>query len=170
MASRARLGASFPLGRKKVFLPTMTMALLRATPSPFIAKFRVPLDCNKFDVRDYLLHMYGLRSVRVMTQINLQPLRRAQQMLHGTPESKLPPGRWVRPKSLKTALVELEEPFIYPPAPSDPEAYGKHLFDARQASGFDVSPAFKTTSGRGQWMKNNQRALARWSKKETSKA
>ncbi|BFZ54228.1 mitochondrial 54S ribosomal protein YmL41 [Savitreella phatthalungensis] len=122
MSSVARAAAPFKMGSKKVWLPESVFTLLRGSkdaPLPANrAKFRVPLNMNKFDVRDYLYNLYGLVTTDVRTQIHLTPLQRgtnAQRRKNLHLKKTLP---WHRPISKKTAIVTMKEPFVYPNPPT----------------------------------------------------
>jgi len=94
---------------------------VRNKRSPYLAKFRIPLYFTKFDVRDYLLHIYGLEAVRVNTGVQQgRPFR-------NTMKSQGMPGRWYMSSTEKYAFVEMKEPFVYPDPPSVDERgdYGR---------------------------------------------
>lgn len=54
----------FKVGGNKVYFPKARIILLRpnAKHTPYQAKFIVPKSFNKLDLRDYLYHIYGLKS------------------------------------------------------------------------------------------------------------
>ncbi|KAJ5152379.1 54S ribosomal protein [Penicillium capsulatum] len=112
--------------RKQVFLPEFTIALVR-TPflSPRYAQFRVPLNFNKLDLRDYLQNVYGVGVVSVRSYIEQQPITRITR-----------DGRnfaaWRRPQSLKRMTVELREPFVWPESPTDLSKWEKDSWDASE--------------------------------------
>ncbi|KAF2084436.1 hypothetical protein K490DRAFT_49113, partial [Saccharata proteae CBS 121410] len=85
---------------------------------PTFAKFKVPLNLNKFDMRDYLFHAYGVRSVGVRSYIRQSKLR------FGKPDQlDVEPKGWFRPMSTKYMFVELEQPFVWPEEPKDYTEY-----------------------------------------------
>ncbi|KAF1965510.1 hypothetical protein BU23DRAFT_545830 [Bimuria novae-zelandiae CBS 107.79] len=102
-------------GSKQVFLPKFTIALIR-TPrlSPYHAKFRVPLNFSKFDLRDYLFHAYNVRVHSVRSLVKQLPVR----------DTTAQPRHWFRPESEKYMTVELERPFVWPEDPSDWTPWG----------------------------------------------
>jgi large subunit ribosomal protein L23 len=143
----------------------------------------VPLAFNKLDIRDYLLHAYGVRSVSVRSHVAQRPPRISSFT-----------GRIGRPPPIKYMTVELERPFVWPAAPDAEEAKQWHSDalqrrvqlekefqarrDAYQRKGDIQSPAHARVSedrrllaaqaeallaGRVQW--DNQRELdPRWKK------
>ncbi|CAI7627315.1 unnamed protein product [Penicillium pancosmium] len=124
-----KLGSSsfLPLNqRKQVFLPEFTIALVR-TPflSPRYAQFRVPLNFNKLDLRDYLERVYGVGVVSVRSYIEQQPITRIDRDQRNF-------GAWRRPQSIKRMTVELREPFIWPEEPTDFTRWEKESWDATE--------------------------------------
>lgn len=93
------------------------IALVR-TPflSPRYAQFRVPLNFNKLDMRDYLERVYGVGVVSVRSYVQLQPITRITRDGRNF-------GAWRRPKSEKRMTVELREPFVWPEEPKDLSKY-----------------------------------------------
>lgn len=118
----ARAAAPFRQGSKSVYLPTSIFTLVRGGGgggrlSPNQALFRVPLNVNKFDVRDYLYGLYGLVTTDVRVMVQQSPLRagtpsQRRRGLHMT--RKLP---LFRPQSTKRAIVTMDRPFTYPDPP-----------------------------------------------------
>ncbi|RPB04260.1 hypothetical protein L873DRAFT_1759560 [Choiromyces venosus 120613-1] len=104
-----------PLGTKKVFLPNFTLALVR-TPHlpPNYVQFIVPLNINKLDLKDYLLHAYNVEVLSVRSFIQQQNIQRAKNK-----DLNRPKIEWYRPRAIKKMTVELKEPFVYPPEPED---------------------------------------------------
>lgn len=98
---------------KPVYLPQFRIALVR-TPNltPRYAQFRVPLSFNKFDLRSYLWHLYGVGVLGIRSYVQAQPITRISRDGKGF-------GPWRRPKSQKRMTVELKEPFVYPEEPKD---------------------------------------------------
>ena len=75
MASRAT--APFRQGTKSVYLPTSIFTLVRGSGNlaPNQALFHVPLNVNKFDIRDYLFGLYGLVTTDVRVMVQQSPLQ-----------------------------------------------------------------------------------------------
>ncbi|KAI0888946.1 uncharacterized protein GGS22DRAFT_65272 [Annulohypoxylon maeteangense] len=100
---------TFPIGKKQVFLPKFSIALLRrGAQRPNFATFKVPLRFNKFDLRDYLLHVYNVAALNVRS--HLKP-RQAVKKRN---------GHVVRPLPAKIMTIEMEKPFVWPERPADP--------------------------------------------------
>jgi hypothetical protein len=97
--------------------PQFRIALVR-TPNltPRYAQFRVPLSFNKFDLRSYLWHLYGVGVLGIRSYVQAQPITRISRDGKGF-------GPWRRPKSQKRMTVELKEPFVYPEEPKDLTPY-----------------------------------------------
>jgi large subunit ribosomal protein L23 len=84
-------------------------------PASF-AKFIVPLNMNKLDLRDYLYHAYNVRVVSVRSYID------QQKVTQGKPNApKMTIKRWFRPRAIKKMTVELESPFVWPEMPTKDE-------------------------------------------------
>ncbi|EPS32559.1 hypothetical protein PDE_07519 [Penicillium oxalicum 114-2] len=115
-----------PSQRKQVFLPEFVIALAR-TPflSPRYAQFRVPLNFNKLDLRDYLQNAYNVGVVSVRSYIEQQPITRMTRDGRNI-------GAWRRPKAQKRMTVELREPFVYPEEPKDLSPWEKESWDASE--------------------------------------
>lgn len=93
--------------------PSHVIAFVRpkeGVPAKF-ATFKVPLQFNKLDLRDYLYHAYnvGVRSVRSFV-IQKRPERRGRDGVS---------GQWYRPRAEKMMTAELEQPFVWPAEPKD---------------------------------------------------
>ncbi|KAG9657559.1 hypothetical protein KCU64_g5118, partial [Aureobasidium melanogenum] len=117
MSAQAAMKAPFRLGMKEVYLPNFTVALVQ-TPRmpPSFAKFIVPLNMNKLDLRDYLYHAYDVRVVSVRSYIE------QQKVTQGKPNApKMQTKRWFRPRAIKKMTVELEKPFVFPELPTKDE-------------------------------------------------
>ncbi|CAG7946199.1 unnamed protein product [Penicillium nalgiovense] len=108
---------------KPVYLPQFRIALVR-TPNltPRYAQFRVPLNFNKFDLRSYLWHLYGVGTLSIRSYVQAQPITRISRDGKGF-------GPWRRPKSQKRMTVELKEPFVYPEEPKDLTPYVTPTFN-----------------------------------------
>ncbi|KAF2833241.1 mitochondrial ribosomal protein subunit L23 [Ophiobolus disseminans] len=102
-------------GSKKIYLPKFTIAFLR-TPrlSPYQARFLVPLDFSKYDLRDYLYHAYNVKCFNIRSYVKQMPVRDTREQ----------PRHWFRPESKKYMTVEMEQPFVWPEIP-DLEPWGK---------------------------------------------
>lgn len=101
----------------RLISPEFRVALVR-TPNltPRYAQFRVPLNFNKFDLRSYLWHLYGVGTLSIRSYVQAQPITRISRDNKGF-------GPWRRPKSQKRMTVELKEPFVYPQEPKDLTPY-----------------------------------------------
>jgi len=97
------------------FSPKFTVALLR-TPnlSPYHARFLVPLDFSKYDLRDYLYHAYNVKCFNIRSYVKQMPVRDTREQ----------PRHWFREDSKKYMTVELEQPFVWPEVP-DLEPWGQ---------------------------------------------
>jgi large subunit ribosomal protein L23 len=95
----------FRVGGKEVYFPQAKITLLRpsAKHTPYQAKFIVPRNFNKLDLRDYLFHVYGLRALNVTTQLLWSRWEREQP---GRPRYRTP--------QIKKMTIEMEDPFIWP--------------------------------------------------------
>lgn len=107
-----------------IYRPEFVIALVR---TPFLssryAQFRVPLNFNKLDLRDYLQNLYGVGVVSVRSYIEQQPITRITRDGRNI-------GQWRRPLAQKRMTVELREPFAYPEQPKDlsPYVFPHYLF------------------------------------------
>lgn len=101
----------------------ITMIRPKKHQAPNLATFHVPLTFNKLDMRDYLFHVYNVRTTGMRSYIN----QKAPQRKGGHR------GRWYRPQSVKFMIAELERPFVWPDPPAE---------DAREAFDYGV---FKET-------------------------
>ncbi|KAJ5690290.1 54S ribosomal protein [Penicillium macrosclerotiorum] len=115
-----------PSERKQVFLPEFVISLVR-TPflTPRYAQFRVPLNFNKLDMRDYLENLYGVGVVSVRSYIEQQPITRIARDGRSL-------GPWRRPQAQKRMTVELREPFIFPEEPTDLSPWEKESWDTSE--------------------------------------
>lgn len=93
----------FLLGGKEVYFPWAPVTLLRpsARMTPFQAQFQVPKTFNKLDFRDYLWNLYGLRALRITTQISWSQWARSRGPRFRTPQKK-------------KMIIDMEKPFIWP--------------------------------------------------------
>ncbi|KAF3000324.1 hypothetical protein E8E13_009285 [Curvularia kusanoi] len=102
-------------GSKKIYLPKFTVAMVRAPGlSPYHARFLVPLDFSKYDLRDYLYHAYNVKCFNIRSYVKQMPIR----------DSTAAPRQWFRPESKKYMTVEMEQPFVWPELPEDTEPWG----------------------------------------------
>lgn len=94
--------------------PNFTVTFIRTPRMPAsFAKFIVPLNMNKLDLRDYLYHAYNVRVVSVRSYIE------QQKVTQGKPNApKMQIKRWFRPRAIKKMTVELESPFVWPSTPT----------------------------------------------------
>jgi large subunit ribosomal protein L23 len=94
--------------------PKFTVALVR-TPrlSPYHARFLVPLDFSKYDLRDYLYHAYSVKAFNIRSYVKQMPVR----------DTPAQPRHWFRPESKKYMTIEMEQPFVWPETP-DLEPWG----------------------------------------------
>ncbi|KAH8731185.1 mitochondrial ribosomal protein subunit L23 [Phaeosphaeriaceae sp. PMI808] len=102
-------------GSKKIYLPKFTVALIK-TPdlSPYHARFLVPLDFSKYDLRDYLFHAYNVKCYNIRSFVKQMPIR----------DTAAQPRHFFRPESKKYMTVEMELPFVWPEQP-DLTPWGK---------------------------------------------
>ncbi|KAJ5313496.1 dicer-like protein 1 [Penicillium atrosanguineum] len=89
------------------------------------AQFRVPLNFNKLDMRDYLERAYGVGVVSVRSYVQLQPITRI------TKDGRQL-GAWRRPKSEKRMTVELRDPFVWPEEPTDLSKWEKESWNSQE--------------------------------------
>lgn len=110
--------------------PKFTIALLR-TPhlSPYEAKFRVPLNFSKFDLRDYLFHCYNVRTVSIRSYIKQQPVRGHRDG----------PREMIREEAEKFMTIEMDRPFVWPEEPENMTPWGEKeepdVFEIKQERG-----------------------------------
>ncbi|OCK86407.1 hypothetical protein K432DRAFT_376726 [Lepidopterella palustris CBS 459.81] len=117
-------GRVIRFGRKELYLPRAVIALTH-TPwlPPTQAKFVVPLSFNKLDLRDYLYHVYGVKTMNIRTYIQQQKVQEGKK-------GELLPGarQWHRPRAIKKMTVEMETPFVWPAQPENWDAWSKDIF------------------------------------------
>ncbi|KAJ9648065.1 mitochondrial 54S ribosomal protein YmL41 [Coniosporium tulheliwenetii] len=83
-------------------------------PPPTFAKFMVPLNLNKLDLRDYLYNAYGVKVLSVRSFVAQSPVRQDK------PDAERPkPRKWYRERAKKFMVAELERPFVWPDVPED---------------------------------------------------
>ncbi|KAF2002945.1 hypothetical protein P154DRAFT_461974 [Amniculicola lignicola CBS 123094] len=103
-------------GNKQIALPKFTLALIRTRHlSPYHARFQVPLNFTKYDIRDYLFHAYDIRCSNIRSFIKYSPVRDVHQAPH----------QFFRDADRKYMTVEMDKPFVWPEAPEDWSPWGK---------------------------------------------
>ncbi|QDS74153.1 hypothetical protein FKW77_001461 [Venturia effusa] len=109
----------FPVGHRHIYLPNFTLTFVRSPAlPPTFAKFIVPLNLNKLDIRDYLFHAYNVRVLKVRSFITQSKVQTNEK------------GQKYRKKSKKTMTVEMTEPFFWPEEPEDFEPWDKETSEA----------------------------------------
>lgn len=117
----------FRVGEKQVYFPKARVCLLRpnAKHTPYQAKFLVPRNFNKMDLRDYLWHVYGLRALNVTVQL-----------LHAKFTRGMDDHARYRAPQYKKMTIDMEEPFIWPKMPAElAETARKFREDQTEAMG-----------------------------------
>ncbi|BFZ59703.1 mitochondrial 54S ribosomal protein YmL41 [Saitoella coloradoensis] len=128
MASKGVAKIPFRLGDKKIYFPQHVFTLIRSPKiRPDQAAFRVPLNVNKFDVRDYLWNIYGLRTYAVKSMIYVGKIYRAKAF--NPTKGRWQALDWRRHSSQKKVIVDMDRPFVYPAAPDNLSPYNKYLHD-----------------------------------------
>ncbi|KAB8342932.1 hypothetical protein FH972_022529 [Carpinus fangiana] len=108
-------GTYFPVGQKKIHLPSFTITFNRTPNLPAKwANFTVPLSFNKLDIRDYLWHLYGVRILSVRSYVVPSAITSKPSPLPGK-------RRTYRPLNKKRMTVELARPFVWPDVPNKKE-------------------------------------------------
>ncbi|TID21252.1 hypothetical protein E2P81_ATG04539 [Venturia nashicola] len=109
----------FTKGHQEIYLPNFTVTFVRSPAlPPNFAKFIVPLNLNKFDIRDYLFHAYNVRVLKVRSFITQSKVETNEK------------GQKYRKRATKTMTVEMTEPFVWPKEPEDFELWSKDTHDA----------------------------------------
>ena len=110
----------FRVGEKKIYFPKGRICLLRpnAKHTPYQAKFLVPRNFNKMDLRDYLWHVYGLRALNVTVQL-----------LHAKFQRGPDDHARYRGPQYKKMTIDMEEPFIWPELPQSVVENANKTFD-----------------------------------------
>lgn len=103
-----------------IYSPKFTIALTR-TPSlsPYHARFLVPLNFSKYDLRDYLFHAYRIKCHNIRSYVKQMPVR----------ETEDKPRHFFREESKKYMTVEMETPFVWPAEPEDWTPWGKEDYE-----------------------------------------
>jgi large subunit ribosomal protein L23 len=123
--------APLMIERLRFYRPKFTVALVRTpTLPPYHARFLVPLDFSKYDLRDYLYHAYNVKCFNVRSYVKQMPVRDTREQ----------PRHWFRPESKKYMTVEMEQPFVWPEMPESLEPWGqkerqKEVDDATKVNG-----------------------------------
>ncbi|KAK3353066.1 hypothetical protein B0T25DRAFT_590766 [Lasiosphaeria hispida] len=104
-AAKAAVKALRPIGGKQIFLPEHIIKMVRPKDNqpPNLATFSVPLTFNKFDIRDYLFHVYNVEVTAVRSFVNQRRLQKKFR-IHA----------WYRPQAGKMMIAELVKPFVWP--------------------------------------------------------
>ncbi|KAI1365076.1 hypothetical protein F5Y08DRAFT_305228 [Xylaria arbuscula] len=123
---------TFRTGNKQVFLPAHGITFLHSKhENPNFAKFKVPLRFNKFDLRDYLLHVYNTRVLAVRSQVYNRPWQRERFSTK-------------RPGPIKTMTVQLAQPFVFPSKPADEKPWTNASVDGMKKDQEDNMKHTKT--------------------------
>jgi len=97
--------------------PNFSLTFLRTPELPArFAKFIVPLDMTKLDLRDFLYHCYNVRALSVRSYVYQRPVEMYEHGLRPNPKKQ-----WTRRKALKYMIIEMDEPFVWPEPPSEGE-------------------------------------------------
>lgn len=92
---------------QQVYLPNIVFRLVRNGPNeagnPYIATFRVPPQLTKPDIVSYLAQIYGLKATSISTVIQMGEIKRRTGF-----------NAKSRKKTIKKAIVGMEEPFWFP--------------------------------------------------------
>lgn len=123
----------FRVGEKPVYFPKARVCLLRpnARHTPYQAKFLVPRNFNKMDLRDYLWNVYGLRALNVTVQL-----------LHARFTRGMDDHARYRGPQYKKMTIDMEEPFVWPELP-------KHIVDGARQFKLDQIEIMETLHGVG---------------------
>jgi large subunit ribosomal protein L23 len=140
--------------------------------SPYFARFKVPIDFSKLDMRDYLFHAYNVRAVSIRSAIKQQPLQLLDIKMRRIYE---------RPPSEKYMTVEMTQPFVWPAEPEDlspwnPESYKESEEQQKlrqehpEAVAKDRARQFRATRTQARDMLlGKEVGLSAWEKKRTHK-
>jgi len=102
---------NFMVGLKKVYLPNFVVTLRRNPRlEPYHALFDVPLNFSKLDLKDYLWHLYSVKTLSIRSQVLAGKLRRKYKVK----DQPARVGPVVRTKQRKKMIVQLAKPFTYP--------------------------------------------------------
>ncbi|KAJ1679285.1 mitochondrial 54S ribosomal protein YmL41 [Spiromyces aspiralis] len=124
-------------GTKKIYFPNLVFKIIRSEGlGPNQAAFHVPLHVNKFDIRDYLSHLYNVTVTDVRTAI-----------LPGKPTTDRRTAQKTRSPRIKKAIVTTVEEFTYPPPPDVDKDFGgkESLYESlrrrNKLKGFRIRPS-----------------------------
>ncbi|KAF2746487.1 hypothetical protein M011DRAFT_468591 [Sporormia fimetaria CBS 119925] len=111
-------------GEKKIYLPRFKVVLIR-TPhlSPYHAKFRVPINFTKFDLRDYLYNGYQVRAHSIRSYIKKGTVQNNNQIMHHMLHRQTT-SFWYRTEHEKYMTIEMDQPFEWPKEPEDLTPWG----------------------------------------------
>lgn len=86
--------------------------------SPYYAKFEVPLNWGKMDLRDYLYNAYNVEALRVRSHVYQEPVKR----MRAGADPRKPQIYYGRPQSKKYMTIFMRDPFVWPKEPENFEA------------------------------------------------
>ncbi|OAL50661.1 hypothetical protein IQ07DRAFT_621385 [Pyrenochaeta sp. DS3sAY3a] len=138
-------------GSKKIYLPKFTVALVR-TPglSPYHARFLVPLDFSKYDLRDYLYHAYNVRCFNIRSYVKQMPVRDTREQ----------PRHFFRPDSKKYMTVEMEQPFVWPEVESlEPWSQKERKEEVDRATETNAVPTAEEVRSHARTVRNRVKKL-----------
>lgn len=100
----------------KIYFPSFTMAMLRSEKlKPNQVAFKVVPRVNKYDIKQYLEKIYGVKVNNIMVF----------NFLGYTKRSPRTPWRKIKTPAWKKAIVEIDEPFQFP----EYESHWKYQFE-----------------------------------------
>jgi large subunit ribosomal protein L23 len=92
-----------------------------------MAKFLVPLDLNKLDLKDYLYHAYNIPVLAVRSYITQQKIRQGKMS-----DKWFKQRQWSRPRAIKHMIVEMKDPFVWPEETRDLQEWDQKSFKGAQ--------------------------------------
>ncbi|KAF2094902.1 hypothetical protein NA57DRAFT_80071 [Rhizodiscina lignyota] len=119
------------IGQKEIYLPPIkaVVTLLRTKHlPPTFARFRVPLNWNKLDLKDYLYHAYGVEALHVRSVVRISPIQPNKPA-----ETRASKRQWHRPISTKYMTIRMEKPFVWPEEPKDYTPWDRKGYNAANA-------------------------------------
>jgi large subunit ribosomal protein L23 len=126
---------------------------------PEYATFHVPLRFTKFDLRDYLWHLYGVDTLKVHSWVKALPARRKWEKAG----DKDGIGPWVTPKPHKFMMAHLAAPFIFPEPPTDKEPFDHAIAENARREREARDKTIKMLSDhRGRTMLRDEDNAPRW--------
>ncbi|KAJ2373058.1 mitochondrial 54S ribosomal protein YmL41 [Coemansia sp. RSA 2607] len=133
-------------GNLKVYFPNIVFKII---PDARLAKnqaaFRVPLNINKLDIKDYLTHVYNVTVTDVRTTVF--PGKLAVNRYSGQKE---------RSSRIKKAIVTMKEEFEYPKEANTDKDFGglemkyETLRRANKLKGWRIRPSVEMMAMRSQ--------------------